>query len=272
MSEMEVYEPTVDELHSRALVRAESPAEFVTKAQEIAKSLMGVVEERQLYSVINGRRHPLVEAWTFLGSMMGAFGSSVYPVTEWTRPVMGSRDRGFQLDPTGEDVVGWEARVLAKTTDGAVVGASEAMCTRLESKWRSRDDYAIRSMAQTRATSKALRQPLGFLMQLAGYDPTPREEMPDPEPAPPPRAPLKDETMVALMAAVAACEAAEPTLWSPLVVMANATRKFGREITTFSQLGEDEAQMILGGAERWLSTYVANDVDIPFGENTQEGE
>jgi hypothetical protein len=33
-------------------------------------------------------------------------------------------------------------------------------------------------MAQTRATSKALRQPLGFVMTLAGYAATPAEEMP----------------------------------------------------------------------------------------------
>jgi hypothetical protein len=37
-------------------------------------------------------------------------------------------------------------------------------------------------MAQTRATSKALRQPLGFVMQLAGFNPTPAEEMPRDEP------------------------------------------------------------------------------------------
>ena len=43
---------------------------------------------------------------------------------------------------------------------------------------KPRDDYALRSMAQTRATSKALRQPLGFVMSLAGFDPTPAEEMP----------------------------------------------------------------------------------------------
>jgi hypothetical protein len=32
-------------------------------------------------------------------------------------------------------------------------------------------------MAQTRAVSKALRLPLGFVMQLAGFNPTPAEEM-----------------------------------------------------------------------------------------------
>jgi hypothetical protein len=33
-------------------------------------------------------------------------------------------------------------------------------------------------MAQTRATSKALRQPLGFVVTLAGFNATPAEEMP----------------------------------------------------------------------------------------------
>jgi hypothetical protein len=33
-------------------------------------------------------------------------------------------------------------------------------------------------MSQTRATSKVLRQPLGFVMHLAGFDATPAEEMP----------------------------------------------------------------------------------------------
>jgi hypothetical protein len=86
----------------------------------------------------------------------------VFPVLSWTKPVEN----------------GWEARVEAKTRDGAVVGAAEAQCLRTEKNWSSRDDFAVRSMAQTRATAKALRMPLGFIMTLAGYEPTPVEEMP----------------------------------------------------------------------------------------------
>jgi hypothetical protein len=86
----------------------------------------------------------------------------VFPETEWTRQIEG----------------GWEARVVAKTLNGQVVGAAEAMCTHSENTWRNRDEYALRSMAQTRAVSKALRLPLGFVMQLAGYEATPAEEMP----------------------------------------------------------------------------------------------
>jgi hypothetical protein len=37
-------------------------------------------------------------------------------------------------------------------------------------------------MAQTRAVSKALRAPLGFVMTIAGFEATPQEEMPPEEP------------------------------------------------------------------------------------------
>ena len=94
----------------------------------------------------------------------------VFPVLVWTR----------KLDD------GWEARVEARTLDGRVVGAAESECLRSEARWSTREDYAIRSMAATRATSKALRQPLGFVMTMAGFDATPLEEMPlsTDEPAP----------------------------------------------------------------------------------------
>lgn len=52
-----------------------------------------------------------------------------------------------------------------------------------ERTWKDRDDYALRSMAQTRATSKALRGPLGFIVTLAGFEATPSEEMPADSPA-----------------------------------------------------------------------------------------
>jgi hypothetical protein len=90
-----------------------------------------------------------------------------------------------------DEPFGWEARVIARTRMGEVVGSAEAECLRSEDAWSftpppnkygktppARDDYALRSMAQTRAVSKALRLPLGFVMQLAGFNPTPAEEMP----------------------------------------------------------------------------------------------
>src|SRR5262249_6052329 len=94
--------------------------------------------------------------WTLLGSMLG-----LLPYVVWTR----------RLDD------GWEARVEARTLDGRPVAAAEAECLRSERKWSNADDYAVRSMAQTQAGSKALRQPVGVVMELAGFNATPGEEV-----------------------------------------------------------------------------------------------
>ena len=103
----------------------------------------------------------------------------VFPVCVWSRPL--------------ED--GWEARVEARTRDGAIVGAAESECRRSERRWAKADDYAIRSMAQTRATSKALRLTLGFVMELAGFDATPADEIPA-ETVPKPETPPDDRSKI----------------------------------------------------------------------------
>lgn len=148
------------------LFGAHNALAVIDAATGMAAPLARIIEEQRLFTDIRGRRHVRVEGWTLLGSMLG-----VFPVVCWSRPVEG----------------GWEARVEARTRDGAIVGAAEAECLRAESTWRDRDDYALRSMAQTRATSKALRLPLGFVIQLAGFETTPAEEMPaDDTPTGPP--------------------------------------------------------------------------------------
>jgi hypothetical protein len=118
-----------------------------------------VIEAKKLYATISGRRHITAEGWTTLGGMLG-----VVPVVCWTRP-----------NETGD---GYVARVEARTLDGRVVGAAESECSRVESKWKNRDPYAIRSMAQTRAIGRALRAPLGQIVVLAGYEPAGAEEIP----------------------------------------------------------------------------------------------
>jgi hypothetical protein len=158
--EAEVVEPGTD-LEPVAspsnLFRTDDPAMVLKRAQETADALMPVVRDKGLIAKIQGRDHLQVEAWQTLGAMLG-----VTAVCEWTRRL--------------ED--GWEARVIAQTLDGRTIGAAEAECLRAESTWKNRDDYALRSMAQTRATSKALASVLRFVATLAGASGTPAEEMP----------------------------------------------------------------------------------------------
>lgn len=138
------------------LFRTNDPVQVLAEATRTADALADVLKSRNLTTNIQGKDHVQVEGWQTLGSMLG-----VTPVCVWTRS-LGN---------------GWEARVEARTLDGRIVGSAEAMCTRDEKMWRNRDDYALRSMAQTRATSKALASPLRFVVTLAGYEGTPAEEM-----------------------------------------------------------------------------------------------
>lgn len=152
------------------------PTVVIERATAVSKALMGVVRSQNL-SVrlrMGGKEseYLLIEAWTMLGSMVG-----VFPRVEWTRAI---KEDGKSI--------GWEARVEAVTRSGAVVGAAESMCTRDESttkrdgsvvhRWAHADEHALRSMAQTRASSKALATCLRFVAVLAGFAGTPAEEMP----------------------------------------------------------------------------------------------
>jgi hypothetical protein len=165
-------EPRALELHQGSrpetgltLFRTTDPVEIVGKAQAVADALKNVLDKQNLIQeiTIKGRtsKHVRVEGWTLLGTMLG-----VYPVCTWTRRVRND----------DEKLIGWEARVEARRSDGLVVGAAEGECLRTETRWEDAADHAIRSMAQTRATSKALRLPLGFVVSMAGYNATPAEE------------------------------------------------------------------------------------------------
>jgi hypothetical protein len=151
-------EPPYEVVPIGNLFGTNDPAQVLAKATATADVLVDVVKKKKLIQRIGPNDHVRVEGWTLLGSMLG-----VFPVVVWTRKL--------------ED--GWEARAEAKTLGGAVVGGAEAECLRAEKNWQNRDDYALRSMAQTRAISKAMRMPLGFIVQLAGFNPTPAEEMPE---------------------------------------------------------------------------------------------
>jgi hypothetical protein len=155
-AELERYQPVPPPL---TLFGTSDPRVALERMAEIATALVDVIETKKLYATINGRRHITCEGWTTLGGMLG-----VVPVVTATRP-----------NDAGDGIV---AHVEARTLDGRVVGAAEAECSRAERTWKTRDPFALRSMAQTRAISRALRAPLGQIVVLAGYEPAGADEMP----------------------------------------------------------------------------------------------
>lgn len=145
------------------LFKTDDPAEVLKRAKATADALAPVIREAGLVSQIEGKDYLNVEAWQTLGQQVGVTGVIVS-----TR----------KLDN------GWEARCEARTLDGRTIGAADSMCTRDETtgrkntkRWEDANDFEIRSMAQTRAMSRALSSVLRFIPTLAGMGGTPAEEM-----------------------------------------------------------------------------------------------
>lgn len=131
----------------------EAQLEFATKA---ANALMKVVSQKPKPVMIRGKQYLEYGDWQVLGRFYGATVE-----IEWTH----------KLDN------GYEARALVKR-NGEIISSAEGMCTRDEQRWGDADEYAVRSMAQTRTAAKALRNAFGWVAELAGYSATPAEEMP----------------------------------------------------------------------------------------------
>ena len=136
------------------------PEQVIADAQRKADSLFNVVEKQHLYQPIHGKRYLTVEAWMILGKFC-----SLTAAVEWVKPV------------EMHDVKGFEARVVVTDVGGKVVSVAESMCMNDETNWKGKPIFQLKSMAQTRALSKAYRMCLSFIVTLAGYSPTPAEEM-----------------------------------------------------------------------------------------------
>lgn len=185
---------------STELIHADSPDELVEKATAIATTLDRVIRGQGLRTKVGkmkvqradgseaweDRYHVNVEGWQALGTLTGVAIGQVTsrplddPVdyeVEVKHFVKGQRGVIDRVETYRVQGRSWEARVVV-VRNGATVGVGEAMCSRTEPTWARRDDFAVRSMAITRATAKAYKQAAGWIVTLAGYSSTPAEEMP----------------------------------------------------------------------------------------------
>lgn len=139
----------------------EGPLLLLDRASAIATALTRMVEAQQLYTTIRGKKYPQVEAWMTIGRMDNVV----------------AREAGL---PVLHDDGSYEAVVeLVRLSDGMVIGNGSAICgAKGDNPWDSRPAHQRRSMAVTRATSRAFRQQYSWIMALAGYESTPADEMP----------------------------------------------------------------------------------------------
>src|SRR3990167_2791948 len=129
--------------------------------EAVATILKAHVVHHKLYTNIKGKNYCQVEGWQFAGGLMGLF----------------PRITGVQ-DLSNDKETKWKADVeIIENKTGKIVANGFALCSNKEAIKKSFDEYAILSMAQTRAIGKAYRNLIGWVMKLAGYEATPSEEM-----------------------------------------------------------------------------------------------
>lgn len=159
--ELEVHHLTLKPpVPESALAMPRAPEIVLQEAAKAASALRDVIEQKPNKCVINGKTFLQFEDWQTLGRFYG-----VTVAARATSYIEQGRVRGY------------ECHAEAIRADGQVISAAQAMCLDDEPKWKDKPLFQLRSMAQTRAQAKALRNVLAWVVVMAGYAPTPAEEM-----------------------------------------------------------------------------------------------
>ena len=133
----------------------------------LSKDLAKLIKEKGLSSNIQGKQFVNVEGWQFAGASLGLM-PIITETTDLTR-------RGTE---PGQVEIKYMAKCEVRNINtGQLVATGVAICSNFEHSKKRFDEYAILSMAQTRAIGKAYRNLLAWLMKAAGFEATPAEEM-----------------------------------------------------------------------------------------------
>lgn len=129
-----------------------------TEMQKMAVVLKNHIVKNNLSANIVGKDYVMVEGWQFAGGLMGLF------------------PRIVKVENIGNNKWMAQAEIIDKKTE-KIVSIGYAICSKEEMKKKSFDEYAILSMAQTRAIGKAYRNLIGWVIKMSGYESTPAEEI-----------------------------------------------------------------------------------------------
>ncbi|WP_240737374.1 hypothetical protein [Hymenobacter metallicola] len=128
---------------------------------DLAKDLAKFIKDNKLSTSVQGKEFVNVEGWQYAGSRLG-----IVPIVDHVINVSSEAELKYQAKVT-----------LFDLRSGHTVGAGFAVCSNKEQGKKFYQEFAIMSMAQTRAIGKAYRNILAWIIRAAGYEPTPAEEM-----------------------------------------------------------------------------------------------
>ena len=120
-------------------------------ALDFAKVLADFIEQKKLFTLIQGKKFVNVEGWQFAGSQLG-----ILPMIDGIV---------CQNSPDSKEIKYQCSCRLIRQSDGALMGIGTAICSNRENAKKNFDEYAILSMAQTRAIGKAYRNLISWLMK-----------------------------------------------------------------------------------------------------------
>lgn len=142
------------------------------ETMHLAQDLARFIKENNLFHNIQGKAYVNVEGWQYAGARLG-----ILPVIEELANISGPLHGGASANGY-DDEIKYQAKVkLVNLKTQQVTGSGFAICSNRESGKRNYQEFAIASMAQTRAIGKAYRNILAWIIRAAGYEPTPAEEM-----------------------------------------------------------------------------------------------
>jgi hypothetical protein len=162
---------------------SQPPEQVLAQAKHVAILLRGVIAQTEAEVTIAGRKHLKIEGWLTLGSFYG-----ITPRTISTQYIEIGGAHGYEA--TAQAVHVATGTVLSQQ-DGMCLNDEPNWFTRPKYEWKEKNGRKVkekigdepvthqqrRSMAATRAQSKAMSIPLRWIAVLAGYQPTPGEEM-----------------------------------------------------------------------------------------------
>ncbi|MGI4874738.1 MAG: hypothetical protein ACRYFX_26585 [Janthinobacterium lividum] len=186
---------------------------------DLAKDLAKFIKDNKLSTQVQGKEFVNVEGWQYAGSRLG-----IVPIVEHVINVSNDQELKYQAKVTLYDL-----------RHGTTVGAGFAICSNKESGKKFYQEFAIASMAQTRAVGKAYRNILAWIIRAAGYEPTPAEEMEygnnaAATAAPAPTMAVAAEPAAPVMRAVTTAPAAEVAEATPTAPVQYATASQKEEI------------------------------------------
>jgi hypothetical protein len=141
------------------------PIDVVNYGHKAANLLNNIISKQKDKVMIGGKQYLQFQDWQTIAKF---YNTTV--LVEWANPII-----------IESKVVGYESKANAVDKEGRIISSAISSCSRDENTWKSRPDFQIRSMAQTRACVKALRNIFSWVVVLAGYQPVAAEEMEDTE-------------------------------------------------------------------------------------------